>query len=138
MGQKLAARGGKRTRKTAVVAVARKLGAFLHRLWVTGEVYEPSRNVNRIPCVRKQQRSQIWFDFGQRPSGFFEFAIRHLTIYPLHFLHHSRRVPMLHGVALYTSPPLADSVALQALCGPGEPLSCALMKALILVSSIVS
>jgi hypothetical protein len=26
-----------------VVAVARKLGILLHRLWVTGEVYEPLR-----------------------------------------------------------------------------------------------
>jgi hypothetical protein len=29
--------------KTAVVSVARKL-AVLHRLWVSGEVYEPLRN----------------------------------------------------------------------------------------------
>jgi len=27
-----------------VVAVARKLAVLLHRLWVTGEVYEPLRN----------------------------------------------------------------------------------------------
>ena len=33
--------GGKRARKRAVVAVARKLGVLLHRLWVTGEAYEP-------------------------------------------------------------------------------------------------
>lgn len=26
-----------------MVAVARKLGILLHRLWVTGEVYEPLR-----------------------------------------------------------------------------------------------
>jgi transposase len=45
-GLKLAARGGKRAKKAAVVAVARKLGVLLHRLWVTGEVYEPLRNVN--------------------------------------------------------------------------------------------
>lgn len=43
-GWKLAARGGKRGKKIAVVAVARKLGILLHRLWVTGEVYEPLRN----------------------------------------------------------------------------------------------
>jgi len=43
-GLKLAARGGKRARKVAVVAVARKLGILLHRLWVTGEVYEPLHN----------------------------------------------------------------------------------------------
>ena len=29
---------------TAVVAVARKLAVLLHRLWVSGEVYEPLRH----------------------------------------------------------------------------------------------
>jgi transposase len=43
-GLKLAARGGKNAKKRAIVAVARKLGILLHRLWVTGEVYEPLRN----------------------------------------------------------------------------------------------
>ena len=45
-GMKLAARGGKNAKKGAIVAVARKLGILLHRLWVTGEVYEPLRNSN--------------------------------------------------------------------------------------------
>jgi transposase len=31
----------KNARKRAVVAVARKLSVLLHRLWVSGEVYEP-------------------------------------------------------------------------------------------------
>ena len=43
-GLKLAARGGKNEKKRAMVAVARKLAMLLHRLWVTGEVYEPLRN----------------------------------------------------------------------------------------------
>jgi transposase len=43
-GKELAQRGGKRGKKIAVVAVARKLSILLHRLWVTGEVYEPLRN----------------------------------------------------------------------------------------------
>lgn len=43
-GLRLAARGGKNAKKRAVVAVARKLAVLLHRLWVTGEVYEPLRN----------------------------------------------------------------------------------------------
>jgi transposase len=43
-GLKLASRGGKNGKKRAVVAVARKLAVLLHRLWVTGEVYEPLRN----------------------------------------------------------------------------------------------
>ena len=42
-GLKLAERGGKNAKKRAVVAVARKLGILLHRLWATGEVYEPMR-----------------------------------------------------------------------------------------------
>jgi len=45
-GLNLAKHGGKRGKKRAVVAVARKLGILLHRLWVTGEVYEPLRNHN--------------------------------------------------------------------------------------------
>jgi transposase len=43
-GLKLAARGGKSAKKRAVVAAARKLAVLLHRLWVSGEVYEPLRN----------------------------------------------------------------------------------------------
>ena len=31
-------------KKRAVVAVARKLAVLLHRLWITGEVYEPLHN----------------------------------------------------------------------------------------------
>jgi transposase len=33
--------GGKRAKKRAIVAVARKLAVLLHHLWVTGEVYDP-------------------------------------------------------------------------------------------------
>ena len=43
-GVQLFARGGKNAKKRAVVAVARKLAILLHRLWVSGEVYEPLRN----------------------------------------------------------------------------------------------
>ena len=43
-GRKLSARGGKIAKKRAVVAVARKLAVLLHRLWVSGEVYEPLHN----------------------------------------------------------------------------------------------
>ena len=43
-GLAIAARGGKKAKKRAVVAVARKIAVLLHRLWVTGEVYEPLRN----------------------------------------------------------------------------------------------
>jgi transposase len=43
-GEKIARRGGKNAKKRAVVAVARKLSVLLHRLWITGEAYEPLRN----------------------------------------------------------------------------------------------
>lgn len=43
-GLRLAERGGTNAKKRAVVAVARKLAVLLHRLWVSGEVYEPLRN----------------------------------------------------------------------------------------------
>jgi transposase len=46
-GRKLAERGGKNAKKRAVVAVARKLAILLHRLWVSGEVYEPLRNSHK-------------------------------------------------------------------------------------------
>jgi transposase len=46
-GEKMASRGGKNAKKRAAVAVARKLSVLLHRLWVTGEVYEPLRNAHR-------------------------------------------------------------------------------------------
>ena len=42
-GLELARRGGKSGKKRAVVAVARKLAVLLHRLWVSGEDYEPHR-----------------------------------------------------------------------------------------------
>ena len=36
--------GGKNAKRRAIVAVARKLSVLLHRLWVTGEVYDPLYN----------------------------------------------------------------------------------------------
>ena len=46
-GTALAARGGKKAKKRAVVAVARKLSVLLHRLWVNQDPYEPLRNAQR-------------------------------------------------------------------------------------------
>jgi len=43
-GMKLCQRGGKNAKKRASVAVARKLAVLLHRLWSSGEVYEPLRH----------------------------------------------------------------------------------------------
>lgn len=53
-GVKLAARGGKNAKKRALVAVARKLAILLHRLWVTGEVYEPLRNSQAQAAAKKR------------------------------------------------------------------------------------
>jgi transposase len=47
-GLALAARGGTNAKKRAVIAVARKLAALLHRLWTTGEVYRPVREPSPV------------------------------------------------------------------------------------------
>src|SRR5215467_2548790 len=47
-GLKLAERGGKSGKKRAIIATARKLAVLLHRLWVSGEVYEPLYNSRRV------------------------------------------------------------------------------------------
>jgi len=51
-GLALMARGGKAAKKRAVVAVARKLAVILHRMWLTGECYEPLRNTKRREAKR--------------------------------------------------------------------------------------
>ena len=50
-GLKLAERGGKSGKKRAIIAVARKLAILLHRLWVSGEVYEALRNQRAMPAA---------------------------------------------------------------------------------------
>jgi transposase len=45
--EKIASRGGKNAKKRAAVAVARKLSVLLHRLWVTGEAYDPLHDTHR-------------------------------------------------------------------------------------------
>jgi len=47
-GLKICERGGKNAKRRAAVAVASKLSVLLHRLWATGEVYEPLYNANRF------------------------------------------------------------------------------------------
>jgi transposase len=47
-GLKLATQGGRNGKKRAIVATARKLAVLLHRLWVSGEVYEPLRNSGQL------------------------------------------------------------------------------------------
>ena len=50
-GKAICARGGKNARKRAVVAVARKLAVLLHRLWVSGQTYEPLRQARRRSAI---------------------------------------------------------------------------------------
>jgi transposase len=53
-GEKIASRGGKKSKKRAAVAVARKLCVLLHRLWVSEEVYDPLYNTHR-----RQQQGEV-------------------------------------------------------------------------------
>lgn len=46
-GERIACRGGKRAKKRAVVAVARKLAVLLHALWRTGAEYDPFYSSSR-------------------------------------------------------------------------------------------
>lgn len=52
-GLKIAQRGGKSAKKRAVVAVVSKLWVLLHRLWITGEAYEPLHNTQRLAGERR-------------------------------------------------------------------------------------
>jgi len=52
-GLRLCERGGKNAKKRAAVAVARKLAVLLHRLWVSGEVYEPLGYASSTAIVQK-------------------------------------------------------------------------------------
>lgn len=54
-GLALASRGGATSKKKAVIAVARKLSVLLHRLWLTGEVYEPLRSANRRAAAKARK-----------------------------------------------------------------------------------
>jgi transposase len=55
-GEKIASRGGKNSKKRAAVAVGRKLSVLLHRLWVTGEIYDPLYNTHRRQKQQQQQQ----------------------------------------------------------------------------------
>ena len=44
-GEKLMIRGGKNAKKRTIIAVARKLAVLMHRLWKTGDEYEPLYNI---------------------------------------------------------------------------------------------
>jgi transposase len=50
-GLKLAERGGKRGKRRAIIAVARKLAVLLHHLWISCEEYEPLHNTRKRKLV---------------------------------------------------------------------------------------
>jgi transposase len=59
-GLKLAGEGKNKARKRkAVVAVARKLAVLLHRLWITGETYEPLRNARLREKLQEKLQEEV-------------------------------------------------------------------------------
>jgi len=52
-GERIMIRGGKNGKKRAVVAVARKLSVLMHKLWKTGDIYDPFYNSNKNKCSKK-------------------------------------------------------------------------------------
>jgi transposase len=51
--------GSKRRKKKAAVAVARKLAVLLHKLWVTGEVYDPQYNRKAVEAAKAKARGAV-------------------------------------------------------------------------------
>jgi transposase len=51
-------KGGKRAKKRAIVAVARKLAVLLHHLWATGEVYDPQYNSKAAEAAAAKSKKQ--------------------------------------------------------------------------------
>jgi transposase len=52
-------KGGKRAKKRAVVAVARKLAVLLHHLWATGEVYDPHYNRKAAEAAAARAKAKV-------------------------------------------------------------------------------
>lgn len=50
------AQGGKRAKRRAIVAMARKLAVLLHRLWSAGEVYDPLYNRKATEAAGQKKR----------------------------------------------------------------------------------
>jgi transposase len=50
-------KGSKRRKKKAAVAVARKLAVLLHKLWVTGEVYDPQYNRKAVEAAKGKEKA---------------------------------------------------------------------------------
>jgi transposase len=55
-------RGGKNAKKRAIVAVARKLAVLLHRLWTSGEAYDPFYESSR----EKRRKEKTKTHLGER------------------------------------------------------------------------
>jgi hypothetical protein len=64
----------------AVIATARKLAVLLHRLWVSGEAYEPLRNSRAMPLPAWNSSDQFILI---RPSSMGIFT--DLAQYPIHY-----------------------------------------------------
>lgn len=54
-GLAIAARGNKAAKRRALVAVARKLAVLLHRLWLSGQDYEPLREADGRDARRRRR-----------------------------------------------------------------------------------
>lgn len=54
-GLALAARGGKSAKKRAIIAIARKVGVLLHRLWCSDVPYDPLRHAEGRNLPRRMR-----------------------------------------------------------------------------------
>ena len=52
-------KGGKRAKKRAIVAVARRLAVLLHHLWATGEVYDPQYNRKAAEAAAAKAKGKV-------------------------------------------------------------------------------
>ena len=52
------ASGGKRAKRRAIVAVARKLGVLLHTLWANGQVYDPLYNRQAAEAAKAKAKAR--------------------------------------------------------------------------------
>lgn len=63
------AQGGNNAKKRAVVAVARKLAVLMHRLWLTGEIYEPLREDTITPVNKAATHGSLRAQDGVPSEG---------------------------------------------------------------------
>lgn len=82
-GRRLMQRGGIHAKNGAVVAVARKLAILLHRLWTTGEAYEPLRNSHKSVKATEVMIGKEWVPHMHESRRLL--AGSHLTIQVLYY-----------------------------------------------------